>query len=126
MRLILPLLAVLSLAFAPAPFAKSNRRPAPPLMVGVWDVDWGGMPVRLQLRSDGSARFEYTRITGAWDGSWKFDKADRRVKLTLLIGQNPQTYVLAFSVIGRDAAEGRIVDSPTSSRSLKLARSNRK
>ena len=50
----------------------------------------------------------------------------RTVTLTLLIAQRPQPYVLAFSVIGRDAAEGRIQDSPTASRPLKLARSAQK
>jgi hypothetical protein len=96
------------------------------MIVGVWDVDWGGLPVRLNLRPDGSARFEYTKSTGAWDGSWRFDKAARRVTLTLLIGRTSHDYVLDFTVIGRNAAEGRILDSPTSSRPLKLARSNQK
>jgi hypothetical protein len=92
----------------------------------VWDGDWAGLPVRLTLRPNGSARFEYTRNTGTWDGSWRFDKAARKVTLTLMFGRNPHDYVLAFSVLGRDAAEGRIQDSPTSSRPLKLVRSSPK
>jgi hypothetical protein len=126
MRQVVPLLAVVCLAFAPAPFPKPDRHPIPRMMDGVWDVSWGGMPVRLTLRPDGSARFEYTSIQGTWDGSWKFDAPERRVTLTLMINNGPQPYVLAFSVLGRDAAEGKILDSPTSSRSLKLIRSGRK
>src|SRR5688572_1109449 len=90
---VLPFLAVLSLAFAPAPFPKPDRRDAPQTMAGVWDVDWGGMPVRLELRPGGSARFAYTRTQGAWDGSWRYDAGSRRVTLTLLIGGSPCDYV---------------------------------
>jgi hypothetical protein len=135
-RIILPLLAMLSLAFAPAPFPKPERHPSPRTMAGVWDVDWGGMPARLDLRPDGSARFEYTKDIGRapgggppiWDGSWRYEGA-RRLTLTLLnasIDRKPCDYVLAFSVLGRDAAEGKILDSSTSPRPLKLARSGRK
>jgi hypothetical protein len=95
-------------------------------MAGVWDVEWGGMPVRLDLLPNGSARFQYTKTTGAWDGSWRFDESARRVTLTLQISGRPSDYVLAFSVIGPDMAEGRILDTPTRSRSLKLTRSGRK
>ena len=123
MRHLLPLLAVACLAFAPAPFPRVDRRP-PPGMAGTWDVDWGGMPVRLDLRPDGSARFAYTKITGTWDGSWRYDPGLRRVTLTLMIG-SPHNYLLAFSVVTRDAAEGKILDSPTSTRPLKLARAGR-
>lgn len=125
MRRVVPLLAVVCLAFAPAPFTKPDRRPLPRTMAGVWDVNWGGMSVRLTLRPDGSARFEYTSTQGTWDGSWRFDEPQRRLTLTLMIDRSPQPYVLAFSVLGRDSAEGKILDSPTSSRPLKLARSSR-
>jgi hypothetical protein len=118
--------ALLSLGFAPAPFPKAERRAAAQTMAGAWDVKWGGMDVRLDLRPDGSARFEYANNGGTWDGRWRFDKGIRRVTLTLFIGGNPSDYVLAFSAVGRDAAEGVIQDSPTSSRPLKLARSGRK
>jgi hypothetical protein len=124
MHRLLPLLAVACLAFAPAPFHKVDRRP-PPGMAGTWDVEWGGMPVRLDLRPDSSARFAYTKINGTWDGSWRYDPGLRRVTLTLIIGGTGHDYLLAFDVVGRDAAEGKILDSPTSTRSLKLARTGR-
>ena len=91
-------------------------------MVGVWDVDWGGMPVHLALRPDGSARFEYTKITGAWDGSWKFNKAARRVTLTLLIGRTSHDDVLDFTIIERDAAKGIIEGKTNPSRHLEMVR----
>jgi hypothetical protein len=117
-------LAVLALAFAPAPLPRPDRRAAPQTMAGVWDVDWGGMPVRLTFRPDGSARFEYTKIQGTWDGSWKYDAGLRRVTLTLSFGPNSSgTYPLQFDSLGRDWAEGKILDSPSSSRPLKLKRS---
>jgi hypothetical protein len=116
-------LALLSLAFAPAPFPKPVRS-APLSMAGVWEGDWASMPVRLTFRPDGSARFEYTKSSGTWDGRWRFDAQARRVTLTLMIG-GPQDYVLAFSVLTRDAAEGKIEDTPTSTRPLKLARAGR-
>jgi hypothetical protein len=125
-RLALPLsLALLSLGFAPAPFPKADRRAAPLSMAGVWEGDWSGSPVRLTFRPGGSARFEYTGTPSAWDGSWRFDEQARRVTLTLLIGGTTD-YVLAFSVLTRDAAEGKILYTPTCSRPLKLARSGRR
>src|SRR3954447_22373817 len=96
-RIALPLaLAVLSLGFAPAPFPKTDRHAAPVSMAGVWEGDWAGMPVRLDFRANGSARFEYTRMQGGWDGSWKYDGA-RKVTLTLLFGATSHDYVLAFN-----------------------------
>src|SRR3954463_13570748 len=112
MRLVARSLALLSLAFAPAPFPKADRRAAPLSMAGVWEGEWAGSPVRLTFRPGGSARFEYTRIQGTWDGSWRFDEQPRRVTLTLMIG-GPQNYVLAFSVLTRNVAEGKILDTPT-------------
>ena len=112
--------ALLSLAFAPAPFPKPDRHAAPLSVAGVWEGEWGGSPVRLTFRPGGSARFEYTKFTGTWDGSWRFDAQARRLTLTL---GGAQAFVLAFSVLTRDAAEGKILDTPTSSRPLKLARS---
>jgi hypothetical protein len=38
MRYILLLLAVVGLAFAPAPFPKPNQRAAPQMIVGVWEA----------------------------------------------------------------------------------------
>ena len=124
MRRVLLLLAVACLAFAPAPFPRPDRRTASISMAGTWDVDRGGMPVRLALRPDGSARFEYTKTSGAWDGSWKYDVAARRVTLTLIFGGSTGDYILAFSTVSRDSAEGRIQDTPTSFRPLKLMRSS--
>jgi hypothetical protein len=40
------------------------------------------------------------------------------VTLTLQFGVNSQDYVLSFSVLRRDVAEGKILDTPTSSRPL--------
>src|SRR5258708_7693237 len=106
-------LAALSLAFAPAPFPKADRRSAL-TMAGVWEGEWAGLPVRLSFRPNGSARFEYTKMEGGWDGTWKYDGA-RKVTLTLLFGAASHDYVLAFNVLGRYVAEGKIQDSPTSS-----------
>ena len=94
-------------------------------MAGLWDVSWGGMAVRLALRPDGSARFEYANNGGAWDGRWKYDPGERRVTLTLMIDQRPNDYPLVFSAVERDSAEGRILGTgnTTSSRPLKLTRS---
>jgi hypothetical protein len=118
-------LALLSLAFAPAPFPKPERQAAALSMAGVWEGDWAGSPVRLHFRPGGSARFEYTTSTGTWDGSWRFDAQARRVTLTLMIG-GPTDYVLAFSALSRDLAEGKILDTPTTSRPLKLKRAGGK
>ena len=95
-------------------------------MVGVWDVDWAGCRSTWLCAPDGSARFEYTKITGAWDGSWKFNKAARRVTLTLLIGRTSHDYVLDFTIIQRDAAKGIIQGKINPSRHLKMATSGRK
>jgi hypothetical protein len=124
-RIAVPLaLALLAVGFAPAPFPKPDRRAVPLTMAGVWEGDWAGMPVRLTFRPGGSARFEYTKSSGTWDGTWRFDEQARRVTLTLMIGRG-QVYVLAFSVLRRDVAEGKIMDTPTSTRPLKLARAGR-
>jgi len=123
--LVFAVLAMLAVAFTPAPLPKPTRMPTPQTFAGVWDVDWGGMPVRLQLRPDGSARFEYTKISGTWDGSWKYDGGIRRVTLTLSFGPNSSgTYLLQFDSLGRDWAKGRILDSPSSSRKLQLDRAH--
>jgi hypothetical protein len=124
-RIAVPLaFALLSVGFAPAPFPKPERRAVPLSMAGVWEGEWAGSPVRLTFRPDGSARFEYTKMQGTWDGTWRFDEQARRVTLTLMIG-GPQPYVLAFSVLTRNVAEGKILDTPTSTRPLKLARTGR-
>jgi hypothetical protein len=125
MRRVVLTLTLLSLAFAPAPFAKPERRVAPLKMAGVWEGDWANLRVRLTFRPDGSARFAYANNGGTWDGSWRYNQAAKRVTLTLMIGGRPQDYLLAFDTVGRDVAEGKILDTPTSSRPLKLARSGR-
>ena len=118
--LVFAVLAMLAVAFTPAPLPKQTRMPTSQPFAGVWDVDWGGMPVRLQLRPDGSARFEYTKVTGAWDGSWRYDPGLRRVTLTLQFGGRSEgVYLLEFAALGRDWAEGKIGDG----RNLKLTRS---
>jgi hypothetical protein len=99
-------------------------------MAGVWEGDWAGMPVRLTFRPDGSARFEYTKSSGTWDGRWRFDEQARRVTLTLFFGgvaegKTSSDYPLVFSVLRRDVAEGKIGDNPSSGRPLKLARTSR-
>src|SRR5262249_10859873 len=101
MRRIVLTLALLSLAFAPAPLPKAERRPAPLTVGGVWEADWGGLSVRLTFRPDGSAKFEYTKSSGTWEGRWRFDRQARRVTLTLYVSGNPpDDFVLAFSVLG--------------------------
>jgi hypothetical protein len=124
MRRTLIVLAALAVGFAPAPLPKPEKRSAPPTLAGTWAVDWGGTPVRLALRRDGSARFDYVDGPSGWDGSWKYDGA-RRVTLTLMLDRPPYDFVLEFSALGRDRAEGKICDTPSQSRPLKLTRSGR-
>jgi len=123
MRRILPLLPVLCLAFAPAPFPRRVREAAP-AMAGAWDVNWGGSRVRLDLRPDGSARFAYVSGGGAWDGSWKYDGA-RRLTLTLVLAQ-PTDYHLTFDSVAANAAGGRVRQGPSWNQPVKLTRSGRK
>ena len=120
MRRFLLLVAVLSLAFAPAPFPRPARR-GPATMAGAWDVEWGFYNVLLDLRPDGSARFKYVSVEGSWDGPWRHDGGER-LTLTLLIHQRPTDYEMTFETSGRDAAEGKVRQGPSWELPMKLTR----
>src|SRR3954447_6204410 len=123
MRRLLPPLVLLSLAFAPAPFPKAERRPAPRTMAGAGDVKWGGSSVRLDLRSDGSARFAY--VPGeAWEGSWRQDGA-RRLTLTLLLDPPPD-YHVTFDAVDPDAAGGKVRQGASWQQPVEMRRSGRR
>jgi hypothetical protein len=101
------MLASTAATSAPAPLARPARRPSQLTMAGTWDVKWSGMGVRLELRPDRSARFTYTTGSGTWDGSWRFNPAERQVILTLMINRNPEDYILTFDRMGPYEAEGK-------------------
>ena len=125
MRRALPLLAILCLAFAPAPFPRPVRRPAVQVLAGAWDVDWGGTGARIYLRPNGSARFEYTHNNSFWNGSWKCDVASR-LTLTLLQDGDATHYHMIFDSVGADAAAGKVRVGPSWERAVKLTRSAKK
>src|SRR5262245_54846489 len=85
---LLGLLAVTGeLHTAPVPFPKPPRALA---MAGTWDVKWGSMDVRLELRPDRSARFTYVNAGGTWDGSWMHDPKAKQLGVTLMIDGLPR------------------------------------
>lgn len=66
------LIAVLVLAFAPAPFPQPRRPPIPlaKRLVGEWDKAWGdSMTYRITLRADG----RYTAQPGSYFGTWHIE-----------------------------------------------------
>src|SRR5579885_2753658 len=117
MRRILPLLVILLMGFAPAPFPRPARRPAVQALAGTWDVDWGGTGARLYLRPSGSARFEYAHNKSFWNGSWTCRTASR-LTLTLLQDGVPTHDYLTFDNLGPDSAAGKVRQGPSWERSV--------
>src|SRR5438105_2148373 len=121
--LVLALVGMLTLGWAPAPFPKLSPSRVPTL-VGAWDVKWGQWDARLDLHRDGSARFAYV-AGGRWNGTWKYDGKKKKVGLTLLINSQHNVYELSFDKVDFDVAEGRVRQGPFNE-PLKLARAKRK
>jgi hypothetical protein len=117
--------AVLCLAFAPAPFPKPARPPAEPLLAGKWDVNWGGTGARIELRRNGTGRFDHAHNTSAWEGSGKCTVASR-LTLTLMIDQEATDFDMTFDSVGADVASGKVRQGPKWERAVKLTRSGMK